>query len=85
MKLINPFVYNTIKFSNGKFGARKLTLKGYIFLMNKVYPCYTPLTRYTEDYIQFDSHDKAEAAIRNMLESKPMLRVIENIKRNLRT
>jgi hypothetical protein len=74
---LNPFIYKVVKFSNSKFGARKLTIKGFVFIMNRVHPCFTSLNRYTEDCIQFDNEMLALQAIENFKNYTPTISVVK--------
>jgi len=55
----NVFKFNSVKFNNGKFGARRLTIKGWLYVMNREYNGYTVLTPWTQDAIQFNTEEDA--------------------------
>lgn len=54
----NIFKFHTVQFSNGKYGSRKLTLKGWLYLMNKHYPGFSRLTPWTQSSVMFDTKEE---------------------------
>lgn len=44
----NIFNWNIVQFNNGKYGCRKLTLKGWLYLLNRDYVGFSILTPWTQ-------------------------------------
>ena len=56
----NIFNWHTVQFNNGKYGCRKLTLKGWLYLMNKHYPGFSILTPWTQSSLMFNTKEEIQ-------------------------
>lgn len=56
----NVFKFHIVQFNNGKYGCRKLTLKGWLYLMNKHYPGFSILTRCTQSALMFETKEEIQ-------------------------
>ena len=54
----NIFNWNIVEFNNGKYGCRKFTLKGWLYLLNRDYVGFSILTPWTQQGLTFDTKEE---------------------------
>lgn len=75
--MLNIFKFHIVFFNNYKYGCRKLTLKGWVYLMNKPYIGFTELNYWTQSCVQFDSKFEADAKLNT---AKMLLKSVLKVK-----
>lgn len=62
----NIFKWHTVQFNNSKYGCRKFTVKGWLYLMNKDYTGFSILTPWTQQGLMFNTKEEIQDRLKKV-------------------